>query len=122
MASIRDLTGLAQRHRRPRIASRSNACSTAWKCTRARAERVLYQADQIAGQVADILVRSRAEIERSVTNIRDATDWANRLVQKIYANPIVAQPVLQADRTKTCGCRRVYDTALVFTKGAQELQ
>ena len=60
--------------------------------TRARADRVLYQADQIAGQVANILVSSRAEIERSVTNIRDATDWANRTVQKIYANPIVVTP------------------------------
>ena len=41
---------------------------------RARSERVLYQADQIAGQVAGILVRGRTEIERSVTNVRDATD------------------------------------------------
>ena len=41
---------------------------------RARSERVLYQADQISGQVGSILARSRAEIERSVTNVRDATD------------------------------------------------
>ena len=59
---------------------------------RARSERVLYQADQIAGQVAGILVRGRTEIERSVTNVRDATDWANKLVQKIYANPFVLSP------------------------------
>ena len=60
--------------------------------TRARADRVLYQADQIAGQVSNVLISSRAEIERSVTNVRDATDWANRTVQKIYANPIVVTP------------------------------
>ncbi len=59
---------------------------------RARSERVLYQADQISGQVASILARSRAEIERSVTNIRDATDWADKLVQKIYTNPFVLSP------------------------------
>ena len=59
---------------------------------RARSERVLYQADLIAGQVAGILVRGRTEIERTVTNVRDATDWADKLVQKIYANPFVLSP------------------------------
>ena len=59
---------------------------------RARAERVLYQADQIAGQIAAILVRGRVEIERSITNVRDATDWGKKLVQKIYANPFVLSP------------------------------
>ena len=90
--------------------------------TRARADRVLYQADQIAGQVASILARSRAEIERSVTNVRDATDWANKTSPEDLRQPVRAEPLLQADRTKTCGPRRVYDTALVFTKGAQELR
>ena len=60
--------------------------------SRARADRVLYQADQIAGQVLNVVARSRAEIERSVTNVRDATDWANKLVQKIYTNPFVLSP------------------------------
>ena len=58
--------------------------------SRARADRVLYQADQIAGQVSSMLARNRAEIERSVTNVRDATDWANKLVQKIFTNPFVS--------------------------------
>ena len=87
---------------------------------RARAERVLYQADQIAGQIAGILVRSRAEIERSVTNVRDATDWANKLVQKIYANPFVLSPFYKPNH-EDLRVQAVYDTALVFTQGAQEL-
>ena len=36
--------------------------------------------------------RRRAEIERSVTNVRDATDWGNKLVQKLYTNPFVLSP------------------------------
>ena len=32
-----------------------------------------------------------------MTNVRDATDWANKLVQKIFTNPFVLEPVLQAE-------------------------
>ena len=67
-----------------------------------------------------MLARSRAEIERSVTNVRDATDWANKLVQKIYANPFVLSPFYKPNH-EDLRVQAVYDTALVFTKGAQEL-
>jgi len=89
--------------------------------SRARADRVLYQADQIAGQVSNVLARSRAEVERSVTNVRDATDWANKLVQKIYTNPFVLSPFYKPNH-EDLRVQAVYDTALVFTKGAQELR
>ena len=59
--------------------------------SRARADRVLYQADQITGQVSSLMAHNRAEIERSVTNVRDATDWANKLVRKIFTNPVHKQ-------------------------------
>jgi phospholipid/cholesterol/gamma-HCH transport system substrate-binding protein len=88
--------------------------------TRARADRVLYQADQIAGQVLNVLARSRAEVERSVTNVRDATDWANKLVQKIYTNPFVLSPFYKPNH-EDLRVQAAYDTALVFTKGAQDL-
>lgn len=88
---------------------------------RVRAERVLYQADQIAGQIASIMVRSRTEIERSVTNVRDATDWGNKLVQKIYANPFVLSPFYKPNH-EDLRIQGAYDTALVFTHGAQELR
>jgi phospholipid/cholesterol/gamma-HCH transport system substrate-binding protein len=89
--------------------------------SRARADRVLYQTDQIAGQVGNILARSGAEIERSVSNVRDATDWANKLVQKIYTNPFVLSPFYKPSH-EDLRVQSVYDTALVFTKGAQELR
>jgi len=88
--------------------------------TRARADRVLYQADLIAAQVVQILARNRAEIDRSVTNVRDATDWGNKLVQKIYTNPFVLSPFYKPSNDDL-RVQAVYDTAQVFTKGAQEL-
>ena len=88
--------------------------------SRTRADRVLYQADQIAAQLLNVLARSRSEVERSVTNVRDATDWANKLVQKIYTNPFVLSPFYRPNR-EDLRVQAVYDTALVFTKGAQEL-
>jgi phospholipid/cholesterol/gamma-HCH transport system substrate-binding protein len=88
--------------------------------TRARADRVLYQADLIAAQGVGILSRSRAEIERSVTNVRDATDWGNKLVQKIYTNPFVLSPFYKPSK-EDLRVEAAYDTAQVFAKGAQEL-
>ncbi len=88
--------------------------------TRARADRVLYRADIIADQGVQMLARSRAEIERSVTNVRDATDWGNRLVQKIYTNPFVLSPFYKPSN-EDLRVQEVYDTAHVFAKGAQEL-
>jgi phospholipid/cholesterol/gamma-HCH transport system substrate-binding protein len=88
--------------------------------TRARADRVLYQADIIAGQGVAILSRSRAEIERSVTNVRDATDWGNRLVQKIYTNPFVLSPFYKPSK-EDLRVQAAFDAAQVFAKGAQEL-
>jgi phospholipid/cholesterol/gamma-HCH transport system substrate-binding protein len=89
--------------------------------SRTRADRVLYQADQIAAQLLNVLARSRSEVERSVTNVRDATDWANKLVQKIYTNPFVLSPFYKPNH-EDIRVQAVYDTALVFTKGAQELR
>ncbi len=88
--------------------------------TRKRADRVLYQADQIASQGMHIVARSRAEIERSVTNVRDATDWGNKLVQKIYTNPFVLSPFYKPN-SDDLRVQAVYDTAQVFARGAQEL-
>ena len=39
-----------------------------------------------------MLTRNKADIQRTVANVRDATDWADKLVQKIFANPFVLSP------------------------------
>jgi phospholipid/cholesterol/gamma-HCH transport system substrate-binding protein len=88
--------------------------------SRARADRVLYQADQIAGQVSSLMASNRAEIDRSITNVKDATDWANKLIQKIFTNPFVLSPFYKPSH-EDLRVQTVFDTALVFTKGAQEL-
>ena len=89
--------------------------------SRARADRVLYEADQIAGQMLNLMARNGAEIDRAVTNVRDATDWANKLVQKIFTNPFYLSPFYKPNH-EDLRVQAVYDTALVFTKGAQELR
>ena len=119
LASVRDLTGsLNDVVAKDRV--KVEQLLDGLDMTRARADRVLYQADQIAGQVAAILARSRAEIERSVTNVRDATDWGNKLVQKIYTNPFVLSPFYKPSK-EDLRVEAAYDTAQVFAKGAQEL-
>lgn len=55
-----------------------------------------------------------------MTNIRDATDWANRTVQKIYANPIVVTPFYKPSHEDQ-RVQAVFDMTVMFSKGAQEL-
>ncbi|MFO0909137.1 MAG: MlaD family protein [Isosphaeraceae bacterium] len=88
--------------------------------TRSRADRLLYQADQVATQGLQILTKNRADMERTISNVRDATDWADKLVQKIYANPFVLSPFYKPT-PEDARVSTVYDTAQVFTRGAQEL-
>jgi phospholipid/cholesterol/gamma-HCH transport system substrate-binding protein len=88
--------------------------------TRARVDRVLYQADRISEQSLEILTRNRANLERTMLNVRDATDWADKLVQKIFANPFVLSPLYKPS-PEDVRTQSIYDTALVFSKAAQEL-
>ena len=119
LASVRDVTGSIN----PIVARdlpKIEKLLDGFESSRARADRVLYQADQIAGQASTMLARNRAEIERSVTNVRDATDWANKIMQKIFSNPLVLTPFYKPNH-EDLRVQAVYDSALVFTKGAQEL-
>ncbi|WP_165252705.1 MlaD family protein [Paludisphaera soli] len=86
----------------------------------ARANRVAYQADLLTTQGVQIVTNGRADIERSISNIRDATDWGDKLVQKIYTNPFVLSPFYKPSN-EDLRVQAVYDTAQVFSKGAQEL-
>ena len=88
--------------------------------TRARTDRLLYQADVIAGQGVQIVTKNKADIERTLTNVRDATGWADKLVQKIFANPFVLSP-LYKPTPEDVRVQGVYDSAQEFTQAAQEL-
>jgi phospholipid/cholesterol/gamma-HCH transport system substrate-binding protein len=88
--------------------------------SRRRVDSVLFQADKNLEHVSQILVQNRAEVDRSISNIKDATDWANKLVQKLFTNPFVLSPLYKPS-PEDIRVQTVYDTAQVFSKGAQEL-
>lgn len=88
--------------------------------TRARVDRVLFQADQVADHGLQMLVRNKADIQRTVANVRDATDWADKLVQKIFANPFVLSPFYKPTAADI-QVQAAYDSAQIFVKGAKEL-
>jgi len=119
LASVRDLTATLQDVSN-KNRGRAERLLAGIELTRARADRVLYQADILAGQGVQIMTKNRANMERTITNVKDATDWADKLVQKIYANPFVLSPLYKPTPEDT-RVSTVYDTAQVFTKGAQEL-
>src|SRR5205823_3974852 len=119
LASVRDLTGTYQ-DLTVKNREKVERLIDGLELTRARADRVLYQADVLAGQGVQIMTRNRANLERTITNVKDATDWADKLVQKIYANPFMLSPFYKPTPEDT-RVSTVYDTAQVFTKGAQEL-
>ena len=119
LASLRDLSATAQNismKNREKVEKLLDGA----ELTRARADRVLYQADIVMGHGADLMTRNRSNIERTIANVKDATDWADKLVQKIFANPFVLSPFYKPTPEDT-RVQTVYDTAQVFSKGAQEL-
>ena len=87
---------------------------------RIRADRSLYNVEVLTSQGVQILSHNRAAIERTIFNVRDATDWADQLVQKIYGNPFLISPLYKptAEDVRT---QAVGDTARLFVKGAREL-
>ena len=119
LASVKDLTGSANEIvtvNRPKVEHVIEGVDM----LTARTNRVMYQADVLASQGVQIMTKGRSEIERSISNVRDATDWADKLVQKIYTNPFVLSPFYKPSN-EDLRVQTVYDTAQVFSKGAQEL-
>jgi phospholipid/cholesterol/gamma-HCH transport system substrate-binding protein len=119
IASVRDLTATMQ-DMTVKNRARVEQMLVNLDGTRSRADRVFYDADLLLAQSLQIVSKNRADIERTVSNVRDATDWADKLVQKLYANPFVLSP-LYKPTPEDLRVQVVYDSAHVFTKGAQEL-
>ena len=88
--------------------------------TMTRADLALYNLKQITDVGLAMLTRNKVDIERTVANVKDATDWGSKLVQKIYANPFVLSP-LYKPRPEDIRVERVYDSAQVFSNGAMKL-
>ncbi len=119
LASVRDLTATAN-DMITRDRAKLEKILDGAEVTRARLDRVLYQADQIADQTSELIARNKTDIQRTVSNVRDATDWADKLVQKIFANPFVLSPFYKPT-PEDIRVQAAYDSAQVFVKGAKEL-
>jgi phospholipid/cholesterol/gamma-HCH transport system substrate-binding protein len=85
-----------------------------------RADLALYNVKQITDVGQAMLTRNKVDIERTVANVKDATDWGSKLVQKIYANPFVLSP-LYKPTPEDIRVQSVYDSAQVFANGAMKL-
>ena len=88
--------------------------------TRNRADLALYNVKQITDTVNTLLTKNRVDIERTVANVKDITDWGSKLVQKIYANPFVLSPLYKPTQ-EDIRVQSVYDSAQVFASAAQKL-
>ncbi len=88
--------------------------------TMTRADLALYNVKQITEVGQSMLIRNKVDIERTVANVKDATDWGSKLVQKIYANPFVLSP-LYKPRPEDVRIESAYDSAQAFASGAMKL-
>ncbi len=88
--------------------------------TRNRADVALYNVKQITDTTISLMTRNKVDIERTVANVKDMTDWGSKLVQKIYANPFVLSP-LYKPTPEDVRVQSVYDSAQVFASAAQKL-
>ena len=90
------------------------------KGTMNRTDLALYNAKQITDFAIAMLTRNKVDIDRTVSNVKDASDWGSKLVQKIYANPFVLSP-LYKPTPEDIRVQSVYDSAQVFANGAMKL-
>jgi phospholipid/cholesterol/gamma-HCH transport system substrate-binding protein len=90
------------------------------KGTMTRADLALYNAKQIGDAGLLMLTRNKVDIERTLANVKDATEWGSKLVQKIYANPFVLSP-LYKPTPEDVRVQSAYDSAQVFASAAEKL-
>lgn len=84
-----------------------------------RLDDVLADAQVISEQGAQIATQNRADIERTLANVRDATGYGLKLVQKLYGNPFYLSPFYKP-RPEDILAQEVYDSANAFLLGAKE--
>src|SRR5262249_58957772 len=87
--------------------------------TRVRLDQVLDQTRVITGHGAEILTRNHAALERTVANVKDATDYGVKLVQKLYGNPFYLRPLYKPTRADV-QAQEFSDVSNSFLLGAKE--
>ncbi len=89
--------------------------------TRARADRVLANAESMTGTGASILAKNRGDIERVLGNVREASDYGVKLVQKLMANPFYLSPFYKPT-VADLKAQEVYASSNLVLNSAKELQ
>ncbi len=89
--------------------------------TRVRLDHVLERSEVIATQGAELMTSQRANLDRTVANAREATEYGSRLVQKLYGNPFYLSPFYKPTK-EDIAAQEFYDTTATFLMGAKELK
>lgn len=110
-AEVTDLT----RKNRPQL----EALIVGLNASRSRLDTVLEHAKELTGTGASMLTANRADIERTVANMRDATGYGLKLVQKLYGNPFYLSPFYKP-KPEDIRAQEMYDSANAFLLGAKE--
>ncbi len=119
VASIRELTGTL-RAAVARDQDKIPGLLDQAKTVASRADVALYNIAKISDGALTMLTRNKVDIERSVANIKDATEWGSKLVQKIYANPFVISP-LYKPKPEDVRVQGIFDAMQVFSVGCEKL-
>ena len=85
-----------------------------------RVNRVLANTESLTGQGADLLSHTKANLERTSANVRDATDGANQLVAKLKANPLLLSP-LYKPRPEDIHAQQLYEASTTVMASMKEL-
>lgn len=110
-AEVRDLAT----ENRPQI----EALLAGMNVTRGKLDAVLANAEVLTDQGAGILTSHRADIDRTIANVRDATGFGLKLVQKLYGNPFYLSPFYKP-KPEDIRAQEMYDSANTFLLGAKE--
>jgi phospholipid/cholesterol/gamma-HCH transport system substrate-binding protein len=89
--------------------------------TRVRLDHVLERSEVIASQGAELITTQRANLDRTVANAREASEYGSRLVQKLYGNPFYLSPFYKPTK-EDIAAQEFYDNTATFLMGAKELK
>lgn len=87
--------------------------------SRKRLDIVLGNTQEITEQGVQMIAQNRADVERTLANVRDATGFGLKLVQKLYGNPFYLSPFYKP-RPEDIKAQEMYDSANAFLLGAKE--
>jgi phospholipid/cholesterol/gamma-HCH transport system substrate-binding protein len=119
LTNVRDLTGRTNQMvaaEGPKV----SALLTGLGTTRTKVDTLVGQATVLSSQGIDLLATNRASLDRTMTNVKDTTDYGLKLVQKLYANPFYLSPFYKPT-AEDIRAQEFYDLANQSMTAAREL-